>query len=162
MVNRRSRRRARRNPVNGSGERGIDILGTKFPGLQSLAFGTVGFLGPPFIEGWVTPMLPANVSSSQWGRYLVKGGSVVGLTWVANAVAGRAAAMKIATGGGIYLLATMVNDFLPQLTGVTQPATSYYPRLAGRMGAQPILGDYGRAKSMTATTPERLRPQSRY
>lgn len=163
LANRRRTRR-RRNPGNGGNGATIDVLGTKFPGAQSLAYGTVGFLGPPFIEAWITPMLPANIRSAAWGRYLIKGGAVVGLVWVGNAMAGRAAALKIANGGGIYLLASLVNDFMPQLTGAApQPATGYYPRLAARgMGAQPLLGDYGRAGNMTASAPTRLQPQSRY
>src|SRR5262245_7492259 len=72
MGNRRRRRRSyRRNPPNGA----IDVLGIKLPGMQSIAMGTVGFLGPPIIEGYVGPMLPANIAGNQGGRYLVKIGS---------------------------------------------------------------------------------------
>src|SRR4029453_8915398 len=53
MGNRRRRRSYRRNPPNGQ----IDVLGMKFPGLQSIAMGTAGFLVPPIIEGHLGPML---------------------------------------------------------------------------------------------------------
>src|SRR4029450_2413280 len=155
MGNRRRRRSYRRNPPNGGQ---LDILGVKFPGLQSVAMGTVGFLGPPIIEGYLGPMLPANIASNQGGRYLIKIGSSLGLVWAASAMMGRDAAVKVGMGAGIYIAASLVNDFMPTLTGATYPRAAYYPRLA----AQPMLGDYGRTPSVTGSAPERLRPQARY
>src|SRR5262245_22232233 len=153
----RRRRRHRRNPPNGE-RGGLDVLGVKFPAMQSIAYGTVGFLGPPIIEGYVSPFLPAGITTSVGGRYVVKVGSVVALAWVTDAMMGRQAALKVAMGGGIYLAASLVNDFMPQMFGTAQPRASYYPRLA----AQPLLGDYGRSASMTASAPARLQPQNRY
>jgi hypothetical protein len=153
-----NRRRRRRNPPNGEAG-GLDVLGVKFPALQSIAYGTVGFLGPPIIEGYIGPMLPAGITTNQGGRYVVKIGSVVGLAWLTDAMAGRQAALKVAMGGGIYLAASLVNDFMPQMFGTAaQPRAAYYPRLA----AQPLLGDYGRSANMTVAAPARLQPQSRY
>src|SRR4029450_5037093 len=85
MGNRRRRRSYRRNPPNGGQ---LDILGVKFPGLQSVAMGTVGFLGPPIIEGYLGPMLPANIARNQGGRYLIKIGSSLGLGWGGIATVG--------------------------------------------------------------------------
>ena len=154
MGNRRRGRRARRNPPNG----GFKVLGVSMPGLQSIAFGTVGFLGPPMIEGYAAPYLPANFTANKGGRYVIKLASSLGLAWAAKAFAGHDAAVKVGMGAGIYLAASLINDFMPTLTGA-QPAAAYYPRLA----AQPLLGDYARAgANLSATAPERLRAQNRY
>lgn len=141
----------------------MNIVGVRFPAFQTIAFGTAGFMGPPIIENYLTPYLPTQLTTSQWGRYVTKLGSVIGLSWAAKSFAGTEAGIKVATGGAIYLAASVLNDFLPSITG-TQPATSYYPRLAYSrgMGAQPLLGDYGRTMNLTAQAPGRLTPQSRY
>ena len=157
-ANPRRRRRARRNPPNG-GERGLRLAGVTLPGLQTAAFATGGFILPPIIESYLRPMLPANISTTAWGKYLLKFGTVFGLTWGARAFAGSSAAYKVGIGGMVYLSASIVRDFMPNLVGTTAaPAVAYYPRLA----SQPLLGDYMRNSNITATTPSRLQPQSRY
>jgi hypothetical protein len=165
-----ARRRHRRNP--GGVERGINLLGVTLPSMRATAGVTAGFIAPPFFEGFLKGAVPAGWMTDASGRpsqamnYVVKVGSVLGLSLAVRQFFGREDAKRFVIGGTTYLAVNIYNDFLapmlfprtvaPAVTG----AGFYNP---GRLGSQPLLGRYpGMRGSVTDNVPERLRPQSRF
>jgi len=87
-----------------------------------IAWGAGGFIAPPMVEGFVNKFLPVEVTSSVIGRYAVKIGAVLGLTWLAKSVLSNKEAFPIALGGSLYVVVSAVNEFIPQLTAAPAPA----------------------------------------
>ena len=133
---RRHRRRHRRNPFPVAGlvanrrhrrhRRNPAILGVTMPPLMEIAWVGGGFIATPMVEGFVNKFLPVEFATSTLGRYAIKVGSVIGLTFLVKQVAGIEKARRIALGGAAYVVVSAVNEFLPQLTGATPPATAAY------------------------------------
>lgn len=111
------RRRARRNPA---------VLGVMLPPIQMIAWGAAGFLAPPMVEAQLNKFLPAEITGNTLGRYAVKIGSVIGLTWLTKAVLGTKEAFPVALGGSLYVVVSAVNEFAPQLVTVPAPGVSAY------------------------------------
>jgi hypothetical protein len=163
MVNSRRRRSYRRNPVS---DRSISLLGIEFPSLKNVALSTAGFVAPPFIEGFARKFLPATITSSKLGNYALKFGSVLGLTLVARRTLGRDAGNKVMIGGATYLVAALINDFLPAIGGGAA-GVRYYPRMAyyPSLRSQPLLrddGDGSQVGSQVDSIPERVNPAARF
>lgn len=110
--NPRRSRRARRNPA---------VLGVALPPINMIAWGAGGFIAPPMVEGFVNKFLPVEVTSSVIGRYAVKIGSVLALTYLAKTVLSNKEAFPIALGGSLYVVVSAVNEFIPQLTAAPVP-----------------------------------------
>lgn len=173
-----NRRKPRRNP-NGGAERGMNLFGVTLPPLKSMAEVSAGFVGPPFLEGFIIRSLPADtqrqiLTPKSWQGYLLKFATVLGITWGATKFLGREDGKRVAMGGGAYIGVTAWNDFVvPMLTAGSTPAGApapsgtgyYYPRAARGMGAQPMLDRYGQSapnSRMMTAVPERLRPSGRF
>jgi hypothetical protein len=117
---RRHHRRYRRNPVGG---RRLFNL----PPLTAVLYGGVGFAGTAAIEGFAGSFLPLTWTDTMLGRYAVKIGSLIGVTWLSRAIFGKGPSYMIGIGGGLYVLTSAVKDFMPGvIPGMGQPA-----RLAG-------------------------------
>lgn len=101
------RRKARRNPA---------ILGVTLPPITMIAWGAGGFIAPPMVEGFVNKFLPAEVTASVLGRYAVKIGAVLGLTFLVKNVISSKEAFPVALGGAMYVVVSAINEFAPQLT----------------------------------------------
>jgi len=152
LVNRR-RRTYRRNP-------GFS-LGFNKETLKTVGYAASGFLGVPFVEGFIANYLPASIKTGTTGKlvdYGVKIGAAYGLKIAADKVLGGDAGRKVFIGGLTYVAIAAIRDFFPSLTGGGTTSTGAYLR------AQPMLGSYQRSMGsyITNTVPSRLQPQARY
>jgi len=131
---RRKRRSARRNPVmhrrhRRSGyRRNPSIMGFSLPPLQSVLYAGAGFAGVPLVEGFLTPMLPASVTTTTLGKYGVRIGAVIGLSYLTKMVLGNEAAKMVGIGGGAYVAISAVREFAP---GVIPGLSAYGPASLG-------------------------------
>lgn len=114
-------RRRKKNPSRGNGASLFRIGGVGLPSAQTIAFAGVGFLAPPFLENFVAPYLPAMITQNRVGKYAFKVGSVLATTYIAKKALGNNAARAVAIGGGVYILASAVMDFAPQLLTAGAP-----------------------------------------
>lgn len=127
---RNPRRKARRNPVHHmrsrrrSGRRNPALLGVALPPVQMIAFGAGGFIGTPMVEGFINKFLPASITTSTLGRYAVKIGTVLGLTWLVKTFLSNKEAFPVAMGGSMYIVVSAVNEFAPQLTQTGPPVAA--------------------------------------
>jgi hypothetical protein len=88
------------------------------------------------VEGFVNKFLPASVTSSTLGRYAVKIGTVLGLTWLVKTLMSNKEAFPVAMGGSMYVVVSAVNEFAPQLTQTTGiPATGTHAYRDGMINA---------------------------
>lgn len=120
--NPRRRHHYRRNPA---------ILGVSLPPLNMIAWGAGGFIATPMLERTINSFLTSNtttstITSSALGRYAVKIGSALILTYLTKMVLGNKEAFPVAMGGALYVTVSAINEFAPQLTGSTTTATSAY------------------------------------
>ena len=102
------------------------MLGVTLPPVQMIAWGGAGFLAPPMVEGFINRFMPVEVTASTLGRYAVKIGSVLGLTWLTKTVLSNKEAFPVALGGSLYVLVSAVNEFMPQLIPTTTEGTAAY------------------------------------
>lgn len=127
---RRHHRRYRRNPDAGS----MSVAGFKLPALQSVLYAGGGLVGTPMLEGFLGRFLPASLTGNQIGKYAVKIGAVLGLTWIAKTVLGRDAAKMVGVGGGAYVLLGALREFAPGILPVGMGA--YTSGMAAYSGMQ--------------------------
>lgn len=149
MQNRR-RRSYRRNPA---------IMGLKLPPLQPVLYAGVGFVAVPVTEGFINQFLPLSITSTVLGKYAVRIGSVIGLTWLGKLALGANAATYIGIGGGAYVLVSAVKEFAP---GVIPGLSSYVGMSAYVPGVGHNYSPLG-APSQTAlsrTLPFQASPQA--
>lgn len=155
---RRRRRTYRRNPALFGRNR---ILGMS---MTEIAYTGLGFIAPPAVEGFISGMLPAQLTGNVLGRYAVKTGIVAGVSFAGRQFIGREAGKFMAIGGVTYLVANLIVDYMPQLfagfSGYMTPG-----RTLG-MRSQPGLGRYIRdlpvSHSSGGTIPERLDSRARF
>jgi len=151
------RRSYRRNP--GGGRR---IMGFSLPPLQSVLYAGVGFVGVPITEGFLNQWLPLSITSSTLGKYAVRIGSVLGLTWLGKLVLGKQAATMIGIGGGAYVLVTAVKEFAPGIIPGLAAYSSAGPAMLGAytpsrgrnfstMGAPPMVLPFQASGQPTAS-----------
>lgn len=138
---RKSHRRARRNPVANYRRRHRkhnppELLGLSIPPVESILYAGIGFAGPPALEhfltgpgGIVSTYFP-TVMTSPIGKYAVRIGSVLGLTWLTKKFVGSRQAGIVAIAGGAYVALSAVREFAPGMI----PGLSAYVPMAG-MGA---------------------------
>jgi hypothetical protein len=67
------------------------------------------------VEGFLNKILPVSITSTAIGKYAVRVGSVLALSYVARMVIGRSQANMVAIGGGAYVLTTAIGEFAPDL-----------------------------------------------
>lgn len=120
------RRKARRNPA---------VLGVTLPPLSMIAWGAGGFIAPPMVEGYLNRFLPAELTTNPLGRYAVKIGAVLGLTYLTKHVLGSKEAFPVALGGALYVVVSAVNEFVPQLTQAPAPAPAVKAYRSGMIKA---------------------------
>ncbi len=156
LVNKkRGHRRAKHNPPE------LSSIFSK-PTLKSVGFAVVGLAGTPIIEGFANRYLPSSIVGNKWAGYAVKGLSAWGLGWGVGKIAGREAGRAVLVGGLAYAGLTIIKDFFPTMFGLVSapaPATGRYLR------SQPLLAEYafpGLSGPITAGTPSRLDPASRF
>lgn len=104
--------RRRRNPAMFGGSR---VMGFQLPNLGNVVYAGVGFLAPPMAESFLGQYLPSSLTSNTLGKYVVRIGSVLGLTWLAKSFIGREKARMVGIGGGAWVLITAVREFAPGL-----------------------------------------------
>lgn len=138
-LNPRRRRRHRRNPQMNRRRRyrrNPSIMGFKLPPLQQVLYAGVGFVAVPVTEGFLNQFLPLSITSTTLGKYAVRIGSVIGLTWLGKAMLGKNAATMIGIGGGAYVLVSAVKEFapgmIPGLSAYTVPGMGAYVPGYGR------------------------------
>jgi hypothetical protein len=120
------RRHARRNPA---------FLGVALPPIAMIAWGAGGFIGAPMAESYINRFLPAEVTSSVLGRYAVKIGTVLGLTYLVKHVLSAKEAFPVALGGSLYVVTSAINEFVPQLTQAPAPAPAVQAYRSGMIKA---------------------------
>lgn len=118
-VRRSSRRKSyRRNPA---------IMGFQVPPMNQVIFAGVGFIAPPMVEGFLSQMLPVDLQTNMLGKYAIRIGAVLGLTWAVRQFVGSTESRMTMIGGSVYVLSTALADFAPGLIpgmGMYVPATS--------------------------------------
>jgi hypothetical protein len=120
------RRHARRNPA---------FLGVALPPIAMIAWGAGGFIGTPMAESYINRFLPAEVTTSVLGRYAVKIGTVLGLTYLVKHVLSAKEAFPVALGGSLYVVTSAINEFVPQLTQIPAPAPAVKAYRSGMIKA---------------------------
>ena len=146
---RRKSHRGRRNPA---------VLGVTLPPMNMIAWGAGGFIAPPMVENFVSQFLPTEFATSVMGRYALKIGSVLGLTYLTKTVLSAKEAFPVALGGSLYVVVSAINEFMPQLTAVPAPATGVSAYRTGMIKAyrQGMIGtgvqSYARSNLARANT----------
>lgn len=148
----RNRRRYRRNPNI------LSSFGLNTPMIKTVGFTVVGVAGTPFLEGFINPFIPATWKTSRVTAYAVKIASALGVGFVVKQLFGGEAAKAATAGGLAYVGVGAIREFAPGLIGSgTGTTTQKYLSSQPNLGLYPGLGSY-----MTADTPDRLRPETRY
>lgn len=126
------RRHARRNPA---------LFGIGMPSIKTVAFGAVGFVGPSMVNGFLTSTFPTVMSQiTGWGiagKYVVKAGAVLGLTWLTKRFVGANEANAVMVGGGANILISLANDFAPGILPAN-PLSMYLPNRPGMQAYTPV------------------------
>ncbi len=134
----------RRNPVHHRRHRrhhNPAFLGLSIPPLKSVLFGGIGFAGPSLVSGFVTSMAPTVMQTvTSWGmagKYAIKVGSVLGLSWLTRRFVGVQESNMVLIGGGINVAMTLVNDFVPGILPAN-PLAMYIPTRQGMQSYVPV------------------------
>jgi hypothetical protein len=118
-MNRKHRRKSyRRNPA---------ILGMQLPALQTIAYVGIGFVGTPILEGFLASFMPTTFATSTLGKYVIRIGSMLGITMAGRQLLGRQQGNLIAVGGGLYVATSLIKDFAP---GMIPGIGAYVPGIA--------------------------------
>jgi hypothetical protein len=155
LANPRQRRAYRRNPPV--------FLGIDF---TEAGYAAAGFIAPSFLEGFIQPMLPVTLTGTPLGKYAIKIGVVLGLSYAARKMLGQEAGKYITIGGVTYVIASAIRDFMPTLYGgfsgyMNPGSVRALPRALPKFGNQPNLGVYA-GSYQTAMAPSRLQPEGRF
>lgn len=131
------RRHYRRNPVMGR-------LKSVIPALQPVLYSGAGYVGAHALEYFLTvpgtnpdgtvsqPLIPTTITGSSIGKYAVRIGCVIGVTYLAKLALGADKAKMVGIGGGVYVLTSALKEFMP--TSVS-PYLAEYRRTAPRLAA---------------------------
>jgi hypothetical protein len=154
-------RKARRNPA---------VLGVTLPPISMIAWGAGGFVGTPMVESYLNRFLPAEVTTSVLGRYAVKIGTVLGLTYLVKHVLGQKEAFPVALGGSMYVVTSAINEFAPQLLQLPAPTTTTTPTVQAYRGGmirayrggmiQTGVGAYGPSTNLARALPQLAQPST--
>ena len=147
------RRRYRRNP-GGGGRRTLFNL----PPLTAVMYGGVGFAGTAAVEGFANQFVPLEWQGNMLGKYAVRLGSLIGVTWLSRMIFGKGPSYMIGIGGGLYVLTTAVREFMPGvIPGMGQPARlagplnlAAYRQMRGGNYVAPGIGAYRESRGMAS------------
>lgn len=114
----------------------VNILGIQLPPLETVMYTGLGIIGTPMVEGFASRFLPVELTSNVVGRYALKVGSVLGLTWLTNTLLGSNEAKAVGAGGGAYVLVTALREFAPGVVGMGayRPMAAYSQMRGGMPG----------------------------
>lgn len=139
VLENRRHRRYRRNPK---------VFGFELPPLMTVAYVGGGYAGTVAIEHFLTvgttnsdgttsaPIIPTSITGNTAGKYAVRVGLVIGLTYLAKMMLGKEKAKYVGIGGGTYVLVSAVKEFFPSVV----PGLSAY-RMP-QMGAYRSMSAY--------------------
>jgi hypothetical protein len=149
MNPRRRRRSHRRTRVHH--RRRSNPFFSGMPPIKSIAFGAIGFAGPSFVSGFLSSTFPTvmqqTTSLGIAGKYLVKIGSILGLSWLTRRFVGSSEAQMVMIGGGANVALSLVQDFAPGLLPAN-PLGMYLPTVFPPMANAP-------SRAMSAYVPLR-------
>jgi hypothetical protein len=122
------------------------MLGVEMPPLQAVLWAGVGFVAPSSIETWLNAnVIPASLSTNTIGKYAVKIGAVLGLSWAIKQVMGKDAGKMAGIGGGAWVLISALKDFAPGvIPGVSAYVLPGAPGLSAYVPANKGLAAGGR------------------
>lgn len=145
------RRTFRRNPP--------DILGFN---LKDIAYAGAAVVAAPFVEKQVMGMLPASLSGTKSGRWIVKIGSAAIIGMGAKKFLGRQAGNLALVALGANIIADAVSEFAPQLSmGYYTSSLGYYPAAQQLRGASPRMFP-GPNDAVDSNVVDRLNPAMRF
>lgn len=134
---RRHHHRRRRNP-------GL-LSGFGMPPVKSVIFAGIGFAGPSLVSGFLSSTFPTVMQQTTnlgiAGKYLVKIGSILGLSWLTRRFVGSSEAQMVMVGGGANIALSLVNDFRPGLLPAN-PLGMYMPTVFPTMQQQAGMRSY--------------------
>jgi len=113
-------------------------MGIQLPPLAEVAYTAGGFIGTPLVEGFVNTFVPVDWQANIIGKYAIRIGSVVALSFLTKTVIGAREAKMVAIGGSAYVATSAIAEFLP---GVLPGVGEYVQPTLGEY-AQPTLGAY--------------------
>jgi hypothetical protein len=153
---RRSRRRAnphrrhhrRRNP-------GLFSM-AGIPPVKSVLFAGLGFAGPSLVSGFLISTFPSIMQQTTnlgvAGKYIVKIGSILGLSWLTRRFVGSNEAHMVMIGGGANIALSLVNDFAPGMLPAN-PLSMYLPTIFPTMQQQAGMRSYVPLRGLAAGRP---------
>jgi hypothetical protein len=149
-ANPRRRHHRRRNP-------GL-FSGFGMPPIKSVVFAGIGFAGPSIVSGFLTSTFPTVMQSTTSlgiaGKYLVKIGSIMGLSWLTRRFVGSNEAHMVMVGGGANIVLSLVNDFAPNNGLIpANPLGMYLPNIFPTMQTQAGMRSYVGLKGLAAGRP---------
>jgi hypothetical protein len=110
-----------------------------FPSVKSIVFAGVGFAGPSLVSGFLSSTFPTVMQSTTnlgvAGKYLVKIGSILGLSWLTRRFVGSSEAQMVMVGGGANIAISLINDFAPGFLPAN-PLGMYLPTVHMAAGAR--------------------------
>ncbi len=117
----RRHHRRHRNPA---------FMGLTIPPIKSVVFAGIGFAGPAFVSGFVSTTFPSVMtqltSMGLLGKYILKVGSILGLTMLTKRFVGVNEGNMVLIGGGVNVALSAVNDFAPGILPAN-PLGMYVP-----------------------------------
>jgi hypothetical protein len=123
---RRTHHRRRSNPFRLSG----------MPPIKTVVFAGIGFAAPSFVSGFLTSNFPTimqqTTSLGVAGKYIVKIGSILGLSWLTRKFVGPTEAQAVMVGGGANIAISLMNDFVPGILPAN-PLGMYLPNVMPTM-----------------------------
>lgn len=142
-------RRRKRNPsrARAYATKARGFLG--MPPLMPIVYGTVGYAGTGAVSGVVMSFVPAtwrtnaDGSENKLTKYVVLAGSLIAASFIAKAVFGPGPAALVGIGGGIYVVRSAINDFMP---GVIPGFSNYAPIASYRQ-----VREYAQVRGMGAS-----------
>jgi hypothetical protein len=161
MVANPRRKRARRNRVHHRRRRYAgrrNPFGLSIPPMKSIAFAGVGFIGPSIVSSTLTSLAPSIVQQITGmgliGKYVLRIGSVLGMSWLVKRFVGVNEGNMVLIGGGVNVALTLVNDFAPSLLPAN-PLAMYVPTVMPPMMGQAGSGmrQYVPLRGMRAAPP---------
>lgn len=128
------RRRPRSNPASGGTGRPLfNMFGLQIPGMATTAGAVAGLVIPGMVQAQIAAYVPASLSSTTIGKWLVRTASVALPAWIVKRFISAKAGTMMFIVGAATLGAMALREFFP----------TAFPALGQYLGEQPFLGYYG-------------------
>lgn len=128
------RRRARSNPASGGTGRPLfNMFGLQIPGMATTAGAVAGLVVPGMVQAQISAYVPASLSGTTIGKWLVRTVSVALPAWIVKRFVSAKAGTMMFIVGAATLGAMALREFFP----------TAFPALGQYLGEQPFLGYYG-------------------